>query len=168
MVRQNHQLLPMMTSRRDETRRLLSMSEMRSHHNTPKLNILYNLSISSCDSSPWPLRHDHLEAVVVRIPGQRRVRHGQGVVQVEDFIVTPVTLATGQGQSKSLWPSLGYGCGRLSNLQSFRRASSGLVEVPVNLFLDLLLHTDLFKVSIQQCQSPHNSTPAGSSRRPCH
>ena len=44
--------------------------------------------------------HDHLEAVVLRIPGEQRVHRSLGFLQVEDLIVTTVVLAARQGQRR--------------------------------------------------------------------
>ena len=76
-----------------------------------------------------PLNHDNLETVVVRVSGWQSVHHGQGFLQIDDFVVASTTHAFGE---------------------HFQR----LVEIPVNLLLDLL-RSDMFKISMQQCQNLH-------------
>ena len=100
-------------TRRHETKLSFSMSETRSLYITAKHNQVYAPEISLCDMTVsvtqihphcsrrrLPLRHDLLETVIVRIPGEQGVHHSQGFLQVEDLIVTTVILDARQSQSR--------------------------------------------------------------------
>ena len=80
-------------TRRDETLTLDVRDAVRTYHckTTP---------CTTCTPHPVTTRHDHLEAVVVRITGEQRVHHCQGILQVEDLIVITVVFAARQSQHR--------------------------------------------------------------------
>ena len=108
----------------------------------------------------------------MRIPGEQRVHHSQGFLQVEDLIVTTVILAARQSQRRSgrvlemvaddsqtliqVLFDRGTGVRNLdAACMAFGEHFQLFVEVPIKLLFDLLLRADLLKVRIQQCPSLH-------------
>ena len=133
-------------TRRDETLTLDVRDAVRTYHcknTTP---------CTPCTPHPVTTRHDHFEAVVVRITGELRVHHCQGILQVEDLIVITVVFAARQNQRRR-GPCRGSGPSEPHSipLQSghrctaFREHFQRLVKVPIKLIFDLLLCADLLK-----------------------
>ena len=160
---------------RHDTQRLLSQSEMRYQHNTPKHNNNYVFypSQPAHPVTAHPVWHYcHTNSLLIHYVADLSVTTTSkpsscvslaskestmpGLLQVEDLVVTPVVLATGQGQSRcgcflkmdvanfqTFIEIIFNSCIGFRNSNATRTAfgehSQGLVEIPVKLLLNLFL-----------------------------